>query len=267
MGKYVIIQDWRDRPSYGNIHARLLYLHVAMSCDISSYTYTTSYRRIASDLGLSLETVRHAVKVLKRDGLIATQRATQGTTQGATQGATQITIVRLNDLQHASNTERHTESHTESNTESHTHKNNKIIKKISLTHAVHVRERVERVIMETLGLDVASAASALDSFVKRQGVKKKEWDSEEDMMAHVVSWVEKRMPKEQKHRLSARQSDEKARQEEYQRTAEEVAKEDEKTKLTYELRRLEGYLRDFEKAGDEENATLVRDELAKLKKQ
>ena len=89
MSKWVIIQDARDLPCYRNLNARLVYLHCAMGCDISSYVYTCSLRRLAMEVGISYEAVRHALKALAADGLVEVGSTTQPTTQLATQPTTQ----------------------------------------------------------------------------------------------------------------------------------------------------------------------------------
>ena len=87
MNKWVIIQDARELPCYKNVNARLAYLHAAMGCDIGTYVYTTSLRRMASDVGITLDALRHALKVLQRDGLIDILTTPQTTPQTAPQTA------------------------------------------------------------------------------------------------------------------------------------------------------------------------------------
>ena len=84
MEKYIQIRDMRGCPSYRNPLARLLYLHLACSCDISDYNVQRSTRTLARDLGCSHSALRHALRQLLDDDLcrvvLTTQQATQPTT-------------------------------------------------------------------------------------------------------------------------------------------------------------------------------------------
>lgn len=103
MDKYIVIADISRCPSYRNINARLLYLHCACRIDTSTYTYAQSLRNLALECGMTIDAVRHALKLLERDGLITTQTAphpaTQYAPQTAPQPTTQIHIVTIKELQ------------------------------------------------------------------------------------------------------------------------------------------------------------------------
>ena len=95
MEKYVYIRDISAYPSYRNVYARLLYLHVACCCDVSTYNYVRSTRQLAIDLDMTHQNVRTALRSLERDGLVSTQQVTQYATRSLTQQLTQQPTQRL----------------------------------------------------------------------------------------------------------------------------------------------------------------------------
>lgn len=127
MDKYIVISDISKYPSYKNINARLLYLHIACNLDTRTYTYTHSIRMLAEDTGLSLSAVRHALSQLLSDGLLKTTVTVPTTTQYAThkraQPTTHLHLMTIKDLQHANDTQSDTPNDTESDT--HINKKNK----------------------------------------------------------------------------------------------------------------------------------------------
>lgn len=121
MDKYIVISDISKYPCYKNVNARLLYLHVACHLDTRTYTYYHGIRTLASEIGMTFATVRHALGLLVKDGLITMEVAVPTTTHYAThkrtQAVTHIHIVTIKDLQHTSNTPSNTQSNTPSNTQ------------------------------------------------------------------------------------------------------------------------------------------------------
>lgn len=202
MDKYVIISDISRCPCYSNINARLLYLHIACRIDTSTYDYAQSLRRLALETGLSLDAVRHALRQLVRDGLVTTQVtphiATQYAPQATPQATTHIHIVTIKDLQQtnttSSTTANTTASTTANTTECATQK--KELNNQTITHSRASEFALGLVGMVSLefGLDEQAARKAIESFLKRQQLKGKTWSSEGDLTAHVLSWVEKRVP-------------------------------------------------------------------------
>lgn len=151
MDKYIVIADISRCPSYRNVNARLLYLHCACRLDTSTYTYSQSLRNLAWECGMTLDAVRHALKLLERDGLITTQTAPHPTTryapQHAPQPTTQIHIVTIKEIQAPSKAPSTTPSTTPNTTDyttdctTHDNKNNKKNKKQRLSQRGSAAER------------------------------------------------------------------------------------------------------------------------------
>lgn len=72
--RYTTIIDITELPSvYKNKNARLIYLHMVLRSgyhDNDRDVIDTSIRRLASEIGTTVSTVRHALKLLERNGLI-----------------------------------------------------------------------------------------------------------------------------------------------------------------------------------------------------
>lgn len=72
--RYTTVIDISEfRATYKNLNARLLYLHLALKSgyhDDDRDLIATSIRRMASDAGLTVSAVRHALATLERDGLV-----------------------------------------------------------------------------------------------------------------------------------------------------------------------------------------------------
>lgn len=232
MRKYVTIPDIRQYPSYRSNNCRILYMHVAMGMDIATRTYAHSWRQLASELCMPLQQVRTALKQLEKDGLIVTQQATQrvtyGLTQKVTHKVTQIYIMSSNDLDEATNeaTNSPTNSPTNSQTNSQTNSdnNNKNIPingKLSHSDARARLPKIREWLIGSLGLEAAKAAEFAEAFLARQELKGKTWDNEGDLLAHAISWAEKRT----KTAAPRKMTDSQAREAEYQRTAEVAAQQ------------------------------------------
>lgn len=269
MERFVIIKNMRDCPCYANVNARLLYLHLACLVDFTTYQTARSYRQLAYDLGMGLEAVRHAMRQLERDGLIATHVATHPATHSATHRTTQptthITLLRINENGAPNgapnNTPNNTPSNTPSNTPRHTHDLNRIIsEEKSLTHdrARECAEELAGVLEDTLEMDHAAAAAMVDAFCKRMELKGKSWADHADMVAHVIAWAEKRLPLPRKAPAPAKRSDHDARMEEYQRTAEEVKAKEKQQQHAEEVAKLRRWLADAKKRGDNALAEQLR---------
>lgn len=236
MIKYVTIPDIRRYPSYANVNARLLYFHVAMAMDISSRTYAHSWRQLSQELDIPLQQLRTALAQLLRDGLVVTRQVTQqvtyGITQRVTHKVTEIYIVNINELDEATNeaTNSPTNSPTNSqiNSPTNSQKNNINILKSSNSSLTDARvawadmgEKLSRV----LHLEQSVSDHLVDDFRQRQLLKKKTWTDEGDLLAHLISWAEKRLGGTKGKTVSSPRSDSQSRIEEYARTkAEEEAK-------------------------------------------
>ena len=151
MDKYIVISDISRCPCYKNVNARILYLHIACRLDTSTYTYSQSLRNLAWECGMTIDAVRHALKLLERDGLITTQIAphlpTQYAPQTAPQPTTQIHIVTIKELQAPSKAPSTTPNTTPNTTDCTTQKNkiNKNNKKQRLSQRSAAAERKTKV--------------------------------------------------------------------------------------------------------------------------
>ena len=259
----------RYLPSYANVKARLVYLHIAMSIDIETYTCVKSLRQIGRELGMTLAEVRHAVKQLESDRLIATHTATHTATHNGTHLTTQLTThltILINNENGAPNgapndTPNDTPDDTPNDTPDDTqNNNNKKIKKESLhTHDAHARKGLlEKILSETLGLNAHEAAAKAGEFLTRQELKKKTWTDEGDLIAHAVSWAEKRIRKQQAAGAVASSTDEAARIEENRRRKEELESRTEAEKRTEELDRLRRWVKDWRDRGQDAAPLLAR---------
>lgn len=268
MGKWVRIMDFRHQPSYRNPKARLVYIHLAMSQDISTGSCLKSTRVLARELGLTHAEVRHALKCLQTDGLIATQVATQSVTQPttrlATQSTTQITILINNELSAPNGAPNNTPNNTPSNTPSNTAydtQNNINIKKITPTHAARacVKELCEvgnR--FGSMGTEVTEEKAK--EFLALQDLKGKTWQDEGDLKAHFVAWLEKHRPPQPPRRIS----DHEARVAERQRAAEAAAAETPEERRVAELAKLSRWRREAVARKDENQVKMLTEAIKKL---
>ena len=217
INKYCTILDISQCSCYKNINARLLYLHLACSVDVSTYTYATSIRRLSADIGMTVATVRHALSSLEQAGLITT---TQVAPHSTTQVATHIHLVRHNELQGVSNTS----CDTLNDTSCHTHKNNNNQKAYTHSHACAKAKEWVGLLSAELQISADQADRLCVDFLRRMELKGKAWESEGDCLAHLISWSEKAVPLSRRQplpRKSVRQMDNEAREGEYQRIREE----------------------------------------------
>lgn len=232
MRKYVTIPDIRQHPSYRSTNARLLYMHVAMGMEISTRTYAHSLRQLSAELGLPFQQIRTALKQLENDGLVATQILTQvvtyGLTRKVTHNVTQIYVMSASELEEASNAASNTASNTATNTAANTPTNTDINNinipnsgKLSHSDARARLPKIREWLLGSLGLEAPEADELSKAFLDRQELKGKTWDNEGDLLAHAISWAEKRM----KPKKVPKMSDSQARLAEYQRTAEVAAQQ------------------------------------------
>lgn len=232
MRKYVTIPDIRQYSSYRSTNARLLYMHVAMGMEISTRTYAHSLRQLSAELGMPFQQIRTALKQLENDGLVATQSLTQvvtyGLTRKVTHNVTQIYVMSASELEEASNAASNTASNTATNTATNTppntdinNKNIPISGKLSHSDARALLPKIREWLIGSLGLEAAKAAEFAEAFLDRQELKGKTWDNEGDLLAHAISWAEKRT----KTAAPRKMSDSQAREAEYQRTAEVAAQQ------------------------------------------
>lgn len=278
MSKWVIIQDARELPCYRNLNARLVYLHCAMGCDISSYVYTCSLRRLAMEVGISYEAVRHALKALAADGIVevgsttqpATQTATQPATQRTTQRTTHLTTIKINKIDTANRTANHATNHATSNATDNATSHNGISNRVintpggvfTLTNARECAGRLRRTAEDRLGLAEADAAAMVNDFLDRQRLKKHSWDDEGDMVAHFIAFAEKRLPRP---RIAAKKapSDHDARLAERERVEAELAARTAQESAREELAKMRRWLADYEKKGMKREADDLRAEIKK----
>lgn len=249
MKKYITIPDIRSFPSYNNINARLLYLHVASGMDVNTRNYAHSWRQLSDELCMPLQQLRTALKQLERDGLVVTQNVTQRVTYGlthkVTHKVTEIHILSINELDEATNEATNSPTNSPTNSQSNSQSNsennninNKIIKSSTLTDARACWPKMVEDLKNTLHLGEQDAAQIVEDFRARQRLKSKTWESEGDLLAHVIAWAEKRMPPVPRARANTRADDAKAREDERRRTEEEVASRSAEETARLEIARL-----------------------------
>ena len=277
MIKYVTIPDLRRYPSYRSINARLLYMHLAMSMDILSRTYAHSWRQLAADLNMPLQQFRTALSQLEKDGLIATQQVTQtvtyGVTQRVTHKVTQIYIMSVSDLDEATNEAPNspTNSPTNSSTNSPTNSDNNSLNNSNSPIPTHSPARVDwskkaEELGKVLKIDAALAEDLTRQFQERQAIKGKAWESDGDLLAHLISWVEKRLPLQPTRKKAGRKTDSQARQDEYQRDQEQRQQVSDKEKDWEEVTRVYGWWKEAEKNKKESLAEEFRQAYEDLRK-
>lgn len=75
--RYTTLIDITEIPAvYGNHHARLLYMHMALKAgyhDTDRDILAISIRRLADDAGMTVSATRHALQQLQKAGLISKQ--------------------------------------------------------------------------------------------------------------------------------------------------------------------------------------------------
>ena len=249
MEKFVIISDISKCRCYANVNARLVYLHLACYADVSTYTCIKSVRQLARELNMTVAAVRHAIDALRADGLIATHIATHQASHMATHLTTQLTThltilnIKTNGAPNGApnDTPNDTPNNTPNNTPNDTQKNNinnKIIKSSTLTDARANWAKMVEDLKNTLHLGEQDAAQIVEDFRARQRLKSKTWESEGDLLAHVIAWAEKRMPPAPRARANTRADDAKAREDERRRTEEEVASRSAEETARLEIARL-----------------------------
>lgn len=205
------------------------------------------------ELDMTVDAVRHAIKVLVRDGLIdictapqtIPQTSPQTTPQRTPQRTPQITILKIKKNGTPNGTPNTTPNTTENTTENPTenttvknNKNNKTSKKTLHTHDARVKEILKKTAQENLDLPPDEVSTLVEKFLQRQDLKGKTWEDEADMVSHCVSWIEKRLPRTAtKPRI--RTTDHDARIAEYERTKQMQEAADEVDRLRDEVLKLE----------------------------
>ena len=271
MDKYITIPDIRRYPCYKSVNCRLLYMHVSMGMDISTRNYAHSWRQLSIELGMPLQQLRTALKQLERDGLVATQQVTHkvtyGLTQQVTHKVTEIHVLSINELDEATNeaTNSPTNSPTNSQTNSDINNiNNSNNENLPLTDARVAWVQEAKALADVLKIDAAVAASLVEEFRKRQQLKQKAWLNEGDLLAHLIAWAEKRMPRTGKLPSGRSSSDHDARVQERQRTREEEAAKTAEEKKAEEVQRLRRWIAEGRKRKDTQYVATMEAALQQL---
>lgn len=213
-----------------------------------------SLRQLSDEMNMPFQQLRTALRALERDGLVVTQQvthlSTHRLTQKLTQNLTQIHVLSINELDAASNAASNTASNTATNTAPNTapntqknNINNKIPERLLHTHVRECVPELKNTLQKVLKVSAAEAADMMEEFAVRCEIKKKTWESEDDLKAHLVSWCEKHMPR----RSAPRKTDTQARVEEYQRSTDEQESRTDEEKDLEELQRIRSWIRDGEK--------------------
>lgn len=267
--------DMRQYASYANKNARLVYLHLACCQDITTCQSAVSYRRLARELDMTLGEVRHAVKQLQNDGLIATHIATQTIAQTTahltTQPTTHSTIIINNELGAPNGAPNYTPNNTPNNTPNDTPndtQNNNIIKNTekASTHTYTREEWQEmgRIMATTLRISDQVGETLLWQFIERQALKQKTWNNKGDALSHLVAWCEKRQVAATRAKDQAKRTDAQARQEEHQRAREEQAAKTAEEKKAEEVQRLRRWIAEGRKRKDDQYVATMEAALQEL---
>lgn len=278
MRKYITIPDIRTYPSYKNANCRLLYLHCAMGMDLSTRDYAHSWRQLSAELDIPLQQLRTALSKLEKDGLIATQQVTQrvtyGLTQQVTHKVTKIHILSVSELDEATNeaTNSPTNSPTNSQINSqinsdNNNKNNLNSSNPSLTDARVAWDEKTKALAGVLHIEVAAAASLVEQFRQRQQLKQKTWANEGDLLAHLISWSEKRISSGTLRAVRSRRTDSEARKEEISRSKQELLEMTEKEKAWEEMQKVFRWWKEFEVRKDKKGAAEMRQAYEELRQQ
>lgn len=117
---------------------------------------------------------------------------------------------------------------------------------------------------DVLKIDPSVAASLVEEFRKRQQLKQKAWLNEGDLLAHLIAWAEKRMPRPTKAAGGRSVTDHDARVQERQRTAEELAKQSAEEKKAEEISRLQRWIAEGRKRKDKQYVATMEAALQQL---
>ena len=275
MDKYITIPDIRRYPCYKSVNCRLLYMHVSMGMDISSRNYAHSWRQLSAELDMPLQQLRTALKQLERDGLVATQQVTRkvtyGLTQQVTHQVTEIHVLSINELDEATNEATNSQPNSQSNSQLNSQSNSDINninnsnnENLPLTDARVSWGKEAKALADVLKIDAAASTSLVEEFRKRQQLKQKAWLNEGDLLAHLIAWAEKRMPRTGKLPSGRSSSDHDARVQERQRTLEEEAAKTAEEKKAEEVQRLRRWIADGRKRNDIQYVATMEAALAEL---
>lgn len=275
MERFIILKNMRDYPCYSNVNARLVYLHAACQMDVTTYTCAKSLRQMAKELGIGLEAVRHAVRQLERDGLIATHIATQTTTHPTTylttQQTTHLTILKANENSAPNsapnNTPSNTPCNTPCNTPSNTQNKGEGITQGEFLPLTDARVRWQDVASRLAGvlkLAPSDAADLTEQFRQRQQLKQKVWTSEGDLLSHLIAWAEKRLSATVKKKTAKPLDDHDARMQEHARTREELAAQTAADRKAEEISRLKRWIADGRRRKDKEYVATMEAALQQL---
>lgn len=252
MEKYITIKDIKATCAWQNVNARLLYLHMACSMDVVSRIYARSVRGMAADTGLTVAAVRHALDALVEARLIDVD-TTHLATHPATQPTTHVLVLKPNELEDNNNTANDTANDTDNRTVINNKKNQK---ESPHTHRVRAcAEQGRRLLIEEYNVTATAATSAVKSFFRWQNMKGKEWESDGDCLAHLMSWCEKRLPRRRIETVDAL-DDTQRRAEERSRMEELMKVTDEETKAWEEVQKVYRWMKEAEKRGDADGVRL-----------
>lgn len=275
MERFIILKNMRDYPCYSNVNARLVYLHAACHMDVTTYTCAKSLRQMAKELGIGLEAVRHAVRQLERDGLIATHVATQTTTHPTTylttQQTTHLTILKANENSAPNSAPNNTPANTPANTPCNTPCNTQNKgegkgeeKNLPLTDARARWPEMTSELAVVLKLSPPDAADLTEQFRQRQRLKAKFWTNEGDLLAHLIAWAEKRLNAATRKSAAKPMSDHDARMQEHARTREEVAAKSAEDKKAEEISRLKRWIAEGKRRKDKQYVATMEAALQQL---
>ena len=267
MEKYIQIRDLSKARCYENVNCRILYLHVACRCDVSTYTYAASTRQLARETGLSHRAVRTAAAQLVAEGYLTTHNATRqvahSLTHMTTQDVTHLHVVTIRELDRQADRQADTQADTGVDTQKNNINNTSHPSPFRTHDARAMLEELSCEAGKILGLPQGEAKAKATDWLQRCELKRKEWSDKGDALAHLLSWIEKHTP----IRKAAPRTDAQARAEEKARTREEILATPEVDRLKDELQKLSRWYRDADKRRDTVMMASLDTRMAELRQQ
>ena len=110
-----------------------------------------------------------------------------------------------------------------------------------------------------LKIEAAMAIELVADFRTRQELKGKIWESDGDLLAHLISWSEKRLPLPPMRQKTARKSDTQIRKEKYQEVVDEQKAKSQRDKDYESLLQTWRWYNEYKKKDDEEMTKKMKD--------
>ena len=110
-----------------------------------------------------------------------------------------------------------------------------------------------------LKIEAVLASELVADFRTRQELKGKTWESDGDLLAHLISWSEKRLPLPPMGKKVARKTDAQIRKEKYQEVVDEQKAKTQRDKDYESLLQTWRWYNEYKKKEDEEMTKKMKD--------